>query len=77
MSTLKIEKGIPISRPKGGARISELGMALRSLSVSDSVFVEEKTTRDVIGVVQASSLATQYKFVTRLVDGGVRIWRVS
>lgn len=74
MSGYVIEDGVPVPRAKAGRNPSSLTAALRAMGVGQSVLVADKEQR---------SLACYWgrlrpkKFVSRNVEGGVRIWRVE
>ena len=68
---LKIEKGVPIPRQRGGWGISGL---LRVMEVGDSVFVPGNTAKR---VGQLARHARPSKFTSRTIEGGVRIWRIE
>lgn len=77
---LKIEKGLPIpAHPKRGSGIT---CALRKMSVGDSFLVPA----DDIDIKLQSTITAQcsqfarnkaFKFTTRRVEGGYRVWKIS
>ena len=69
---LTIEKGIPIPN-QGGGKHSDFGKAIREMEVGDSILSPIKQ-RNVHAYLRA--LKTK-RFVTRSVDGGLRVWRVE
>ena len=78
MADIKIESGIPIpssNRRKGTGR----GAAFEAMNVGDSVlFIKGHQSN-----IAASFAAFAYrdggrkKFITRKMDGGVRVWRIE
>lgn len=75
MSEIKIEKGIPI--PEGdGRRGRAPKYPWRNMEVGDSFFVREKPSAVARGACEAGKRCGR-KFISRRIDDGVRIWRVS
>ena len=75
MSEFKIEKGIPVPPPKRELR-SGVYAVLRSLDVGDS-FVARGKQDSVRGMACMAGKKYGRKFATRVVEGGVRVWRVA
>ena len=67
---IKIEKNIPIPKPR-----NKYPFAL--MDVGDSFFVPGKTASHLSGSIGNAMRITSGKFVTRNIDGGVRVWRVE
>jgi hypothetical protein len=79
MTAIKIEKNVPIPKSTAGRR-KQARYPFAEMSVGDSFLVRCKEERDVQrirGVVQAYSVRTGWKFKTRSVEGGIRVWLVS
>jgi hypothetical protein len=68
---VKIEKGIPITPKKGGSRVVE---TMRAMEIGDSVLVP--ITARSCWLATAHRLSDR-KYISRAVEGGVRIWRVE
>jgi hypothetical protein len=66
-----IEKGVPF--PGRGL----LAAAVRKMEVGDSIFVANGKQTTVSGTAGSIVRQTGRKFMTRQLEGGVRIWRVS
>jgi hypothetical protein len=80
-----IEKGVPI--PSDGKQTQGFSAMLRAMEVGDSFVVPY----DAPGMAKSAGVATNvasraaqfaranpgFKFVTRTVDGGTRVWRVA
>lgn len=66
-----IEKGVPLPNSNG-----EIKLALLKLERGDSFFLPNLT---ISGRTALYRLAKHYevKVMTRVVDGGVRVWRIS
>ena len=71
---MKIEKNIPMPpRPARGSPHGRKGTyRWREMEVGDSFFVEGRST---IGVAPPDLLKRGWKFESRTVDGGIRVWR--
>ena len=72
--TYVIEKNIPIP-PHGNA--GSVYRTLLDMVPGDSVFFEGKRRSNVGDSATRAAKATKGEYVTRSVEGGVRIWRVS
>ncbi len=70
---VKIDKSVPI--PQG--RSSHSKYPWRELQVGDSFFVKDKEASDLSGYFAPLRRKYGLRFVSRTVDGGVRIWRVE
>lgn len=75
--TYVIEKGVPIPQDRGQGHRTGFSRALRALEVGDSMLVPEMTQNGVSARASSLSKITGQKFITRRVEGGIRIWRVS
>lgn len=75
----KIEKGIPIPPKTPGKKPkTDLRKTIELLEVGDSFLYQgDKTRGCVSGIIVGAANALKCKFVTRAVDGGVRIWRTE
>ena len=69
MDEIKIEKGIPMPEP----RVWGITEALRKMDVGDSIFLRGKKSNNITTIVAHLTKKTERKFVTRTVDGGVRV----
>ena len=77
MQELKIEKGIPI--PKIIHR-TVLHSILHKMEIGDSIFIECAPDKIPSRRTYAGTWSKRYypkKFMSRTVEGGVRIWRVD
>ena len=73
MNTFKIEKGIGI--PTNGPSGSKYGW--RNFEIGDSILVSENE-KSARGAAYSFAIRHPgFKFIGRLVDGGMRIWRVE
>jgi hypothetical protein len=73
---MRIEKGVPIPRP----RFNSLTDALSRMDIGDSVFIPgEKNTRPVNTHIWNTKKRRPggFRFTSRTVDGGVRVWRIA
>ena len=71
----KIEKGVPM--PLGlGQRGAAQKYPWRETEIGNSFFVPGRTASDFRNITHASR-KTGFKFATRAVEGGVRVWRVA
>jgi hypothetical protein len=74
MSKFKIETNVPIPAvPHGGG--SKPIYPFAEMSVGDSFAVPDKTRAMFSGTVAAAKKRTKFVFVSRDIDGGVRVWR--
>lgn len=80
---MKIEKGIPM--PNSVKDVFLFGVVITDMEPGDSFLVPEKEGDDKKKLLAAVSSKVCYcrsrhlpkwKFVTRSVDGGVRVWRI-
>ena len=75
---LEIEHAIPIpeSGRKPGNNWTEV---VQKMEIGDSVLVSNAKAQNVAATFRTAALRSgfDYKFTTRKIDGGVRIWRVS
>jgi hypothetical protein len=74
---IKVDKGIPIPEPAQGQR-SRYPWA--ELKVGDSFFAPKSTTASAASFrsgIAKHAKQRGMKFTARLVEGGVRVWRVA
>lgn len=75
----EIEKGIPC--PPNSAGTNNLGRTkypFAEMSIGDSFAYPQKTKHNTVGVtVCRAAKKLGFKFVTRKVDGIIRVWRVA
>lgn len=69
----QIERNIPIPPRTYGSNSVKYAFALQ-MEVGDSVLVE---TRRIASAVSNRLKLSGYKFVTRKVEGGIRVWRTA
>jgi len=69
---LKIEKGVPLPTSRGGGILT----ILRLCEVGDSILYK-KTQGSAASLAKLVGSEKGWKFTTRKVDGGIRIWRVA
>jgi hypothetical protein len=75
---MQIEKGVPF--PNRAPRVSKYRFPLGEMDVGDSFFVSVK---DDSFLNSARSLISKYgrvfkrKFATRMMDDGLRVWRIE
>jgi hypothetical protein len=72
---LQIEKGVPIP-PKTTTKGRRMN-PIRELEVGDSVLIAGKYQENVASRAGRITRQTGRRFVTRKVEGGVRVWRVA
>ena len=74
MSTIKIEKGVPIpDRGQGRPSI----YPWNDMEVGDSFFAKGKSAKKFSGVAAKAGIIRGWKFSIRTVEGGCRVWRVK
>lgn len=66
---MKIESGIPI--PQRGDGLTAL---LRRMEIGDSIFIAGKRPQQVGTQISG---AKPFRFTTRSVEGGIRVWRTE
>lgn len=72
MSEIRVEKNIPI--PEKTDKREKYPW--KSMDIGDSFLIEDKSSRDVAGLVWATNKSNApKKFIYAAVDGGIRIWR--
>lgn len=71
---LKIEKGVPLP-PKASAR--PRNAIYYRMEVGDSVLVPNRVHDRVASTVSYVAKTTGFKFATRKVEGGIRVWRTA
>ena len=71
---IDVEKNIPLPPP---ARGNGEKYPWRSMNVGDSFFIPGASSRKTGAHTNAAGKRTGFKFTSRAVDGGVRIWRVK
>jgi len=69
----EIEKFVPI--PAGYVKKKKYPFA--EMEIGDSIFFAEPAVKKARSYAHAFGASHGMKFTTRLVDGGVRIWRIS
>lgn len=74
-----VEKNIPIPPKRPGPAKNPLSITaqLRALKKGESIFFKDKKQAAISTAGRKAAYGTDQKYTTRLVDGGVRIWRVS
>jgi uncharacterized protein (AIM24 family) len=86
MSKIKIETGIPVVNARASVSLygprTELTIALHNLQKSESIFVKKGNHLTIKSELQSArrtkeKAKSKTRFVTRLVDGGIRIWRTK
>lgn len=74
MSEFKIESDVPVPAL---SRIRNARYPWRQMEIGQSFFVPGVTASKFNSRVVGARRATGFWFVTRTVDGGVRVWRVA
>lgn len=74
-SELKIEKGVPIIGRRGGYGGGKY--PFKNLEIGDSFLVPNKTTNAFGASVTYWGRVLNRKFISRKVEGGVRVWRIK
>lgn len=77
----QIEKNIPIP-PKASGRPSgrqNEPLPIFQMQVGDSILVADKSQNNICALVShyTKNMVKPFKFETRRVEGGVRVWRVQ
>lgn len=77
LKELKIEKGIPLPPQSGfGYRAT-----FRLMEIGDSIFFEcadhEKMRATLTGTISQLKREKKFKFASRRVNGGLRVWRTE
>jgi hypothetical protein len=73
MMKFKIDKKIPL--PSRGQQITKYPFI--DLDIGDSFLIPEKTVIQTNGLCYYAGKRLKKKFVSRTVNGGVRIWRIK
>jgi hypothetical protein len=73
---LEIEKGVPLPEARYGRPRSDLHITLSVMEVGDS-FISPLSQEATNSAIQYFRRKTGRKFVTRKVDGKVRVWRFA
>lgn len=75
----KIEDGVPLPGFGRGSKERGLAHALRQMQIGQSILVPDRDQRHVSSQACATAkFATDgRRYTTRVVDGGVRVWRVA
>lgn len=74
---LKIERGIPIP-PTANAANGHITELLCALKIGESILLPMYTRSDQLGSIRANVQArARSRLVTRVVKGGVRVWRFA
>jgi hypothetical protein len=71
---LTIDKNIPMPEWLMGRNAK---YPFAHMEVGDSFFIPGKTAYAIGGAVHNASKRTKYKFVSRTMDGGARVWRIE
>jgi hypothetical protein len=67
--TIQIEKGVPMpARNK---------YPFAEMAVGDSFFVAGRSATEICGNISNARKKLGFKFTTRTVEGGVRVWRAA
>lgn len=75
---LKIEDGIPLPAGRGSGKYGHISDTLRKLQVGQSVLLPMFTKCEQLGSIrQLVQAHINGKLTTRVVKGGVRVWRIS
>ena len=72
--TTQIEKGVPVAKKAAGKPRTN---PLWALEVGDSVVIPVKAQENVASRAGRITRESGRRFVTRKVEGGVRVWRVA
>jgi hypothetical protein len=72
MSIIQVEKNVPIPEYHGTPKYPWSQMA-----VGDSFFVPGKTSKTFNAQIWHRQRLTGFKFKSRTMDGGVRVWRIA
>jgi len=70
---MKIEKGIPIP----SIQAEGLTVLLKQMEIGDSIFVPGKTTTGISSTLANVRAKNNFRFTSRTVDGGIRVWRTA
>ena len=71
---MEIEKGIPI--PQAKTRNSKYKNTIMKMDIGDSFLLENATEIERSRFIQASRRYMPRQFVSRKVEGGIRVWRI-
>jgi len=72
----KIDKNIPIPRPRGGGNYKSK-YPWRYMEIGDSFFIETKSQKSAAAYARVVGPRIGAKFATRSVPGGIRVWRIE
>jgi len=79
-----IEDGVEIPTQKSGrvhptapGRMSPLGAALKNMRVGQSLFTTKYPPNMIRGLANGRKRRNPENYVTREMDGGIRVWRVE
>lgn len=73
-----IEKDVPLPRPASGrGNKGEFRKSLERMAVGDSFLVEDWPRTKVSGYAAHVTKACGWRFATREVEGGIRVWRTA
>ena len=75
MTEFKIEKNIPMP-PLTSAK-NGLTATLRNMEIGDSTFVNVKTTAEISSSLAYVRNRYKFKFASRHMGGGIRLWRTA
>lgn len=70
-----IEKGIPVPQMKGRPK-SEMTLIFEAMQPGDSFFVKMNRTK-LHGQLSYMRRKNGFKFATRTIEDGVRVWRLA
>lgn len=73
MAEFKIEKGVPFPAALANTR----KYPLHEMEPGDSLFIPNKTTSAISGSLIHARRTLGREFVSRTVEGGVRVWRTK
>lgn len=73
----KIEKGIAIPEPGAGRKKGVSKYPFAQMKVGDSFFVAGKKQEKFHSAMACTRRAQGFRFATRTVEGGIRIWRIK
>ena len=71
-----VEDNVPLPAASQGAA-SPLLVAIRAMSVGQSIFVPDMEAKKLAGFVNSAKRKTEKQFTTRNTDGGARVWRLE
>lgn len=75
MSEFTIDKGIPVPKQVGTGRKNKY--PFDALEVGDSFFVKDLNVKTISRTCGHHGKRLSRRFISRTVDGGVRVWRTE